>query len=165
MKHWIGLLILGVLLALPVFAQASCVVEAATVYDLGAAIRDDKCDTNGASKVSLATQLAGEDLANDILKVEQHFSYSGNKTSDTQVKATAGFVHNLICVGTDAAATAGSIILYDSAAESGTVIFSWVIAAAAMPTPIVIPLDVVALTGIYLGFTTTADVSCTVSYH
>lgn len=62
MKHWIGLLILGVVLALPVMAEASCVVEAATVYALGAAIRDDKCDTNGASKVSLATQIAGENL-------------------------------------------------------------------------------------------------------
>jgi hypothetical protein len=165
MKHWIGLLILGAVLALPVVAQAACVVEAATVYSAGTYLKDEKCDVNGANKVTLATQIAGEDVTNDILKVEQHFSYAGNKTADFQVKAGAGFVHNLVCSGTDATATAGSIILYDSLTEANTVIFSWAVLAIAYGTPITIPLDVVFLTGLYLGFTTTADVSCTVSYH
>lgn len=107
---------------------------------------------------------AGEDIVNDVMKTEQRFAYSGNKTADTAVKAAPGFVHQMVCIGTDAAATAGTIILYDNTAESGTVIFSWAVQAAAYAQPVVIPLDVTFAVGLYLGFTTTADVTCTVSY-
>lgn len=121
-------------------------------------------DLAGNLRTSLGTLISGEDQTNNVLKVEGQFSYSGDKTSDTQVKASAGFVHNLVCIGTDAAATAGTIILYDNTAESGTVVMSWAVQAAAYAQPVVFPLDVVMATGIYLGFTTTADITCTVSY-
>ena len=122
------------------------------------------CDTSGNLRVTIGTLLSGEDQTNNVLRVEGQFTHAGNKTADTQVKASAGYVHNLVRIGTDAAATAGTIILYDNTAESGTVVLSWAVQAAAYAQPVVFPLDVVMTTGIYLGFTTTADVTCTVSY-
>lgn len=155
----LGLLLCGVA---PAFADGF--VETSATYSEGAQLRGFRFDVNGALKITQTTLTSGEDQANNVLRVEGQFSYSGNKTADVQVKASAGFVHNLVCIGTDAAATAGTIILYDNTAESGTVVMSWAVQAAAYAQPVVFPLDVVMTTGIYLGFTTTADVTCTVSY-
>lgn len=155
----LGLLLSGVA---PAFADGF--VETSGTYTEGAPVRGDRYDTGGNKKVTLGTLFSGEDQTANVLRVEGQFSYSGNKTADTQVKASAGYVHNLVCIGTDAAATAGTIILYDNTAESGTVVMSWAVQAAAYAQPVVFPLDVVMTTGIYLGFTTTADVTCTVSY-
>ena len=155
----LGLLLSGVA---PAFADGF--VETTGAYTEGAPMRGDRYDTGGNKKVALGTLFSGEDQTANVLRVEGQFSYSGNKTADTQVKASAGYVHNLVCIGTDAAATAGTIILYDNTAESGTVVMSWAVQAAAYAQPVVFPLDVVMTTGIYLGFTTTADVTCTVSY-
>lgn len=112
--------------------------------------------------VYLATTLSGEDQTNDVMKVEGQFSYKNIPHADTQVKASAGFVHTVTC-GSDAAATAGTIILYDNTAESGTVVYTWTFPAANVPTATVV-LDVVMTTGIYMGYTTTGDVDCVVSY-
>lgn len=157
-------LVLGLLVggAAPAFADGF--VETSGAYSEGAQLRGFRFDVNGALKITQATLTSCEDQTNNVCRVEQQFSYSGNKTADVQVKASAGFVHNLVCIGTDAAATAGTIILYDNTAESGTVVMSWAVQAAAYAQPVVFPLDVVMATGIYLGFTTTADVTCTVSY-
>jgi len=157
-------LALGVLLSGVAPAFADGYVETSGTYAEGAQLRGDRFDTGGNLKVTQGTLTSGEDQTNNVLRVEGQFSYSGNKTADTQVKASAGYVHNLVCIGTDAAATAGTIILYDNTAESGTVVLSWAVQAAAYALPVVFPLDVVMTTGIYLGFTTTADVTCTVSY-
>lgn len=149
--------VLTVFLALPAFAGTIQLRQSnGTLTDLGG--------TGDAADMNLGTLISGEDQTNNVLRVEGQFSYSGNKTADVQVKASAGYVHNLVCIGTDAAATAGTIILYDNTAESGTVVMSWAVQAAAYAQPVVFPLDVVMTTGIYLGFTTTADVTCTVSY-
>jgi hypothetical protein len=155
----LGLLLCGVAPAL-----ADGFVETSGTYSEGAQLRGFRFDTNGALKVTQATLFSGEDQTNNVMRVEGQFSYSGNKTADTQIKASAGYVHNLVCIGTDAAATAGTIILYDNTAESGTVVLSWAVQATAYAQPVVFPLDVAMTTGIYLGFTTTADVTCTVSY-
>lgn len=155
----LGLLLSGVA---PAFADGF--VETSGAYSEGAQMRGDRYDTSGNKKVHLGTLLAGEDQTANVIRVEGQFSHSGNKTTDTQVKASAGYVHNLVCIGTDAAATAGTIILYDNTAESGTVVLSWAVQAAAYAQPVVFPLDVAMTTGIYLGFTTTADITCTVSY-
>jgi hypothetical protein len=157
-------LALGLLLSGVAPALADGFVETSGTYSEGAQLRGFRFDVNGALKITSATLLSGEDQTNNVLRVEGQFSYSGNKTADVQVKASAGFVHNLVCIGTDAAATAGTIILYDNTAESGTVVLSWAVQAVAYTQPVVFPLDVVMTTGIYLGFTTTADVTCTVSY-
>lgn len=118
----------------------------------------------GQGTMSLFTTLAGEDTVNDILVTEERYSFDGNITADKSVKAGPGFVHSMVCIGTDAAATAGTIILYDNTAESGTIVFSWAVQAVAYTQPVVIPLNVITSVGLYLGFTTTADVTCTVSY-
>lgn len=105
---------------------------------------------------------AGEDLTNDVQKVEQRFSYV-NISADTAVKSGAGFLHTVTFAQIDAAPTAGTIIIYDNTAESGTVIFSstW---TTAVFYPTTITLDVSFSTGLYIGFATTADIGVTVSY-
>lgn len=116
----------------------------------------------GASEVTMGSALAGEDLTNDVLKVEQRFSFS-NVTADTAVKAGAGFLHTVTLMPTDAAPTAGSIILYDNTAESGTIIGTITVTTAWL-APVTLTFDCSFSTGLYVGFTTTADVNVTVSY-
>lgn len=140
--------LLGLLLAVAVGSMA------ATVSYFGAGAADQL-------GVSLATLISGEDQTNNVLRVEGQFSYKAIPHADTQVKASAGFLHTISCVS-DAAATAGSIIIYDSAAESGTVV--WTMNLGAVPYAFSATIDAVMGTGIYVGYTTTADVDCTVSY-
>ncbi len=84
-------------------------------------------------------------------------------TSDTQVKSGAGVLHSLTFTCNDAAPTAGSIIVFDSLTETGTEIFNHTFTTTPfVPTTVV--LDVSFNTGLYVGFTTTADVNVTVSY-
>jgi hypothetical protein len=85
--------------------------------------------------------------------------------ADTQVKATAGFLHSITLSQTAAAApTAGVLTIYDSAAESGTVILNIYLANAVL-LPVTITLDVECGTGIYIGFDgTIAGIEAVVSY-
>lgn len=119
-------------------------------------------DVNGNTKVTLATTIAGEDLTNDVLKTEQRFT-GINVTADTQIKAGAGFIHTLTFSCADAAPTAGSIIVYDSLTETGTIIYSETFDTTAFRGFSVI-LDRTFATGLYVGMTTTADINCAVSY-
>jgi hypothetical protein len=48
--------------------------------------------TNEACRSTLATTLAGEDVANDVLKVEQRFAPI-NVSADTLVKSGPGCLH------------------------------------------------------------------------
>lgn len=118
--------------------------------------------TDIASSASLGTLLAGEDLTNDVQKVEQRFSFT-NCTADTAVKSGAGFLHTVTIMPTDAAATAGSIVIYDNTAESGTIIGT-ITVTAAWVAPVTLTFDCSFATGLYVGFTTTADINVTVSY-
>lgn len=111
---------------------------------------------------NLTTLSAGEDLTADVQKVEHRYSYS-YCTADTLVKTGAGFLHAITISPTDAAATAGTIILYDKVTEAAPIIFSYTIPAAAL-VPVTLILDVSFTTGLYVGFTTVADVAVTVSY-
>lgn len=84
-------------------------------------------------------------------------------TADTLIKTGTGFLKTLAFAETDAAPTAGTIIVYDNTAESGTIIYSETFTT----TPFrgyVVELNVPFTTGLYIGFTTTADVGVTVSY-
>jgi hypothetical protein len=119
-------------------------------------------DVNGNLKATLATQIAGEDLTNDVIKTEQRFSLL-KCTADTAVKSGAGFVHTLTFSCNDAAPTAGSIIVYDNTAESGTELFNHTFTTTPF-VPFSVILDGTFSTGLYVGFTTTADVNVTVSY-
>lgn len=120
-------------------------------------------EDTSAQSTSLSTLIAGEDLTNDVQKVEQRFSYTYCAGADTAVKSGAGFLHTLTFSQIDAAPTAGSIIVYDNTAESGTIIFSstW---TTAVFYPTTVTIDASFSTGLYIGFTTTADIGVTVSY-
>lgn len=119
-------------------------------------------DVNGNLKATLATQIAGEDLTNNVIKTEQRFSLL-KCTADTAVKSGSGFVHTLTFSCNDAAPTAGSIIVYDNTAESGTELFNHTFTTTPF-VPFSVILDGTFSTGLYVGFTTTADVNVTVSY-
>lgn len=124
---------------------------------------DLQTDANGNLKTVLATTIAGEDLTLDVMKTEQRYSKS-YATTDKLVKTGAGFIHTVTISPTDAAATAGTIIIYDSTTEgTDDIIFSYYIPAAAL-VPVTVTLDVTTATGTYIGYTTTADVNTTISY-
>ena len=114
--------------------------------------------------VYLGSLLAGEDQTNDVLKTEQQFSYCAGIVADGSCKASAGFLHTVTCASDDAAATAGSVAIRDAtSAGTGTIIQNINFAAAFFP-PVTMTFDVVFSTGLYLDFTTTADVECSASY-
>ncbi len=104
------------------------------------------------------------DSTNGVAKVEGQFSYK-IVTADTQVKASAGFVHAISCATTaGAAATAGALTLRDATTETTPIVHTIGIPASAF-TPFGFVIDEVFATGIYAGFDgTLAGVSCTVSY-
>lgn len=75
-------------------------------------------DSNANLKVTLATKLAGEDLTNDVMKVEGQFSFSNITTATTTtVKSGSGFFHSLTINTTVASSV---ITIYDNTAGSGT---------------------------------------------
>ena len=117
-------------------------------------------DTSGHEAVALGTQIAGEDLTNDVLKTEQRFSYA-YCTADTAVKSGAGFLHTVTITPIDAAA--GTITLWDNTAESGTTITTIYIPAAFV-APITLTLDVSFSTGLYVGYGAAVEVAVTLSY-
>lgn len=96
--------------------------------------------------------------------VEERFSYCADKAADAACKSSAGFVHNISCAGTDAAATAGDVALRDATSAGTGTIVKQIAFAAAFQQPFTLTIDSEFATGIYLDFTTTADVACAVSY-
>lgn len=107
--------------------------------------------------------LAGEDQVNNLLRVEHQYSRYFAAGADTLIKTGIGYVHSVVCWGSDAAATAGTIDILDSiSAGAGTKILSFPIAAGLL-LPQQVILDVPFITGLYVDFTTTNDVTCTVS--
>jgi hypothetical protein len=119
-------------------------------------------DLSGRAVVTQGTQLAGEDLTNNVLKVEGQFSGT-ICAADTQIKATAGFLHTVTISCGDAAPTAGSLIIYDNTAESGTQVFNCTFTTTPF-VPFTLIFDRVMATGIYAGFTTTADVNVEITF-
>jgi len=120
-------------------------------------------DSNGYGLVSQGTKLAGEDLTNDVMKIEGQFTYKAVTATDAQVKAGAGVLRCITFSCNDAAPTAGSIIVFDSLTETGTQIFNHTFTTTPF-VPFTVFFDCVFATGLYLGFTTTADVNVSVSY-
>lgn len=77
-------------------------------------------DVNGNLKVTLATLLAGEDLTNDVQKVENRFSYTSfTSLSTINIKSATGFLHRIV-IGMPSCPTT---IVYDSLTPSGSEIF------------------------------------------
>lgn len=91
------------------------------------------------------------------------YRYQAGVTADTLVKTGPGVVHTVTCAS-DAAATAGTVAIRDAtAAGAGTIIQTIEFVAAFFP-PVTITLDVAFKTGLFLDFTTTADVMCSASF-
>lgn len=102
-------------------------------------------------------------MSNDQGQYESYPLLRSYVTSDTLVKSGTGFLKTVTFAETDAAPTAGTIIIYDNTAESGTIIYSETFTT----TPFrgyTVELNVPFTTGLYVGFTTTADVGVTLSY-
>jgi hypothetical protein len=148
--------------ASPLDGHAGCeVVDGGGIYAVGRTLGGPVCGTTGGQYVELSTALTGEDTLNNVLRVEHQFSpFTVPVTADTLMKASAGYVDSLICTGTDAAATAGTIILYNNTAESGTILYQVDVQAVAYTEPFVLPLHSAFSVGLYLGFTTTTDMRC-----
>ena len=126
-------------------------------------------DANSNVGTTLATTLAGEDVANDVQKVESRFSNlpTGATTSkmsaDTAIKNAPGFLKRMTC-WSDAVATAGNIKLLDNtAAGAGNALLDFDVLAVAY-LPFTIEFDVPFSVGLYFDVTTTADLFCQVSY-
>jgi len=160
----------GAMLTAPDEAHAVCQATASAVTQgenttMGA----ESCDLQQNLRTTLGTCLSGEsncvgDSPTSYIMVRTVLLSSGQKTADAQIKASAGYVSHMICQGTDAAATAGMIIIHDALTETGTAIFTFTVAALDYHTPMVFPIQTNAATGIYLGYTTTGDMNCTVYY-
>ena len=57
---------------------------------------DAKLDTNKNLKADLATQIAGEDVDNDRMKMEFRYGYTNmNSLTTTNIKASAGVLHGI----------------------------------------------------------------------
>jgi hypothetical protein len=124
------------------------------------AFAENTAYTPAIQNVSIYEKL---DATNDSITTYP-LGHSVNMVSaDTLIKTGAGVLHTVTFTCNDAAPTAGSIIGYDNVAESGTVLFNHTFTTTPfVPTTIV--LDVAFATGLYIGFTTTADVNVTVSW-
>lgn len=162
MKKYVALLGIAALL---VFASLSPSVGQSV--GLPASVFDT---VSKALKVTQATTTAGEDVPNDVLKTELRFINipSGGTTSrvaaDQLYKSGPGYVRGISCFS-DAAATAGSIVLRDNTvAGAGDILWSFDVLAADYSKPFEVSLEVPFAVGLYLDFTTTADMFCTVRY-
>lgn len=122
-------------------------------------------EADSAGNLRIVEQYAPgyEDNTNNVAKVEHRYSTSGVLTADTQVKGSAGFVHTITIAPNDILPTAGNLDVYDNTVTGGTKIFSMYIPAALF-NPFTVTLDVSCANGIYVDFTTTADVNAFVSY-
>ena len=118
---------------------------------------------NAELLVGNATLAAGEDQINNLVKVEERFSYSAVAVADVQVKGSAGFLHSVTISCNDAAPTAGTLIIYDSLTETGTIVFNHTFTTTPFVPLTIIP-NITMLTGIYVGMTTTGDVNFSCSY-
>lgn len=103
-------------------AFAECVVSTDTPTYINGKRVDNQCDENGRLKTitDLAGTVAGEDVANDVQKVETRGAAVNILTATTTtVKSGPGHLNHLIAVG----GTMGNVTIYDNTAASGTVLF------------------------------------------
>ena len=125
---------------------------------------------SGEPEVSLSTTIAGEDVATDVLKVEERYltipigGTDAMVATDQLYKSGPGYVRSITCYS-DATATAGTIALRDNtAAGAGNILWSFDVLAIAYNTPFKVDLQTPFSVGLYADFTTTADVKCMVQY-
>ncbi len=114
-------------------------------------------DASGGVPMTLVTRLAGEDIANDVLKVEQRYSYfnQAGTTTGASVKGSAGFLHSLV-INTPVVSTV--ITLYDGTSTGGTKIATITLPATLLNDgPITVLYDVAFSTGLFIVVATGAS--------
>jgi hypothetical protein len=123
-----------------------------------------------AAKFTKNTTDAGEDVSVDVQKVEERYltipigGTDAMVAADQLYKSNNGYVRDITCYS-DATATAGTIALRDSAvAGAGNILWSFDVLAVAYNTPFTVNLQTPFSVGLYLDFTTTADVKCMVRF-
>ncbi len=120
-------------------------------------------DSKGYLKITEQYAPVYEDNTNGKAVIEHRYTSSGSITADTLVKTGAGLIHTIIFSCDDAAPTAGTFTLFDNTAESGTEIFSHTFTTTPF-MPFSIVFNHTFSTGLYAGFTTTADVNVVITY-
>lgn len=112
-------------------------------------------DVNQNLLVSLATLIAGEDLTNNVLRVEAQTNYT-QTSSSTAIKSSAGRLSGIFV---SAASSTPTIKIWDNTVGSGSVLIDTFtpVAATYYPFPFAN-----ATNGIYI--TISGTVSCTVFY-
>lgn len=84
-------------------------------------------------------------------------------TADTLIKTGTGVIHTLTFTCDDAAPTAGSVKVFDNTSATGTEVYEETFTTTAF-RGYTVTLDCAVTNGIYVDFTTTADVNCIVTY-
>ena len=110
-----------------------------------------------AKDVNLATTIAGEDIVNDVTKVEQRFSYLNivlAAPTTTVVKSGVGFLH---AITINKAAATGVITIYDNTAGSGTLIGTITMPATLLANQITLLFDVAFSVGLTIVTATAAQ--------
>lgn len=99
------------------------------------------------------------------MNYSEAYNTSGPKVADTLVTTGQGILHSITITQNDAAPTAGTIDIYDgiSAATPATKIFSWTFTTAVF-LPFNVVMDCVYTRGLYIDFTTTADVNVSLNW-
>lgn len=120
----------------------------------------------------LKSLLACEDLLGGVCKTEERYSTIPVGGTDAMIaadqlyKSGPGYVRGIDCYGTDSAATAGTIALRDNTvAGAGNILWSRTILAADYSIAgIKADLQAAFSVGLFLDFTTTADMACAVRF-
>jgi len=81
-----------------------------------------QADSLGNLKETLGTTIAGEDIPSDVLKVETRNNATYISTATTTICKTGSGLLNTITV---TGGTAGTIVVYDNTAASGTILASF----------------------------------------
>lgn len=84
-------------------------------------------DINANLKTTLGTTIAGEDIANDVLKTEVRASFLNITTNATTVVKSGVGVFYGFTVNNNGFTTAGTITIYDNTSAAGTKIGTWTI--------------------------------------
>ena len=170
--HFLLLILFVFVLSHTSDAHAECVVNTSTPTFVNGKRIDHQCDENGRVKTdaTLSGTLAGEDVSNDVQKIEERYSTIPIGGTDAMIaadqlyKSGPGYVRSITCYS-DATATAGTIALRDNtAAGAGNILWSFDVLAIAYNTPFTVDLQTPFSVGLYLDFTTTADVKCMVRW-
>lgn len=138
--------------------------DPAASLDVGVALFGIRQDGPTLTNPNAAADYGGVALDDGaaIWTRERGLTYS-RVTADGQVKATAGHLQT-ITISPIGTVTAGVVTIYDSATETGTVIYSCALPITSF-TPFSINLNVAALTAIFVGFDATlANVQVTTTF-